>query len=183
MSFGENLRIIRKQKGLSQEELAELLDVSRQSVSKWEQDQGYPESEKLIALSRKLNVSLDELLETGVTSVSPTPNARSTGTITITSPNENVITECYKVASSCRMPGKKDEPQYALGSVARGINSYWGEPTTFLGWYADEESISREIRAIQDAMIRGDSHYTLQYSVKTVRKGLKIKITSQENIP
>lgn len=183
MSFGENLRITRKQKGLSQEELAELLDVSRQSVSKWEQDQGYPESEKLITLSRKLNVSLDELLETGITPVSPTPNTRSTGTITITSPNENVITECYKVASSYRMPGKKDEPQYALGGVARGINSYWGEPTTFLGWYADEESLSQEIRAIQDAMIRGDSHYTLRYSVKTRRTGLKMKIISQEKNP
>ena len=81
------------------------------------------------------------------------------------------------------MPGRKEEPQYALGGVSRGINSYWGEPTTFLGWYTDEESLTREIRAIQDAMIRGDSHYTLRYSVKTMRKGMKIKIISQENDP
>ena len=183
MSFGENLKTVRKEKQLSQEELAELLDVSRQSVSKWEQDLGYPEVEKLIALSRKLNVSLDKLLDTGITAAPTAPEVKPTGTITITSPHENVITECYKVASSARMPGRKDEPQYALGGVARGINSYWGEPTTFLGWYADEESIAREIRAIQDAMIRGDRHYTLRYSVKTHRRGLKIKITSDENTP
>lgn len=59
MSFAENLRQIRKEKGLSQEELAEILDVSRQAVSKWEQGQGYPEVEKLLFLSRELNLSLD----------------------------------------------------------------------------------------------------------------------------
>lgn len=45
MSFAEHLRQIRKEKGLSQEDLAELLDVSRQAVSKWEQGAGYPEVE------------------------------------------------------------------------------------------------------------------------------------------
>ena len=48
MSFSENLKQIRKEHHLSQEELAELLDVSRQAVSKWEQGQGYPEVEKLL---------------------------------------------------------------------------------------------------------------------------------------
>ncbi|MBE6115166.1 MAG: helix-turn-helix transcriptional regulator, partial [Erysipelotrichaceae bacterium] len=48
MSFGENLRMIRKEKGLSQEDLAELLEVSRQAISKWEMDMGYPEVEKLL---------------------------------------------------------------------------------------------------------------------------------------
>ncbi len=46
MSFGDNLREIRKQKNISQERLAELLNVSRQSISKWEQDICYPEMEK-----------------------------------------------------------------------------------------------------------------------------------------
>ena len=62
MSFSENLKQIRKEHHLSQEELAELLDVSRQAVSKWEQDQGYPEVEKLLLLSKKLNISLDTLM-------------------------------------------------------------------------------------------------------------------------
>ena len=42
MGFAENLRELRKERGLSQEDLAELLDVSRQAVSKWEQGMGYP---------------------------------------------------------------------------------------------------------------------------------------------
>ena len=62
MSFSENLKQIRKEHHLSQEELAELLDVSRQAVSKWEQGQGYPEVEKLLLISQELNNSLDELM-------------------------------------------------------------------------------------------------------------------------
>ena len=62
MSFSENLKQIRKEHHLSQDELAELLDVSRQAVSKWEQGQGYPEVEKLLLLSSKLNISLDALM-------------------------------------------------------------------------------------------------------------------------
>ena len=64
MSFADNLKQIRKEKGLSQEELAELLEVSRQAVSKWEQGAGYPETEKLLLLSNRLNVSLDILMGT-----------------------------------------------------------------------------------------------------------------------
>ena len=62
MSFSENLKAIRKKNQLSQEELAELLGVSRQAVSKWELGEGYPEVEKLLILSKKLNVSLDSLM-------------------------------------------------------------------------------------------------------------------------
>ena len=62
MSFGENLRKIRKQRNITQEELAELLNVSRQAISKWEAGNGYPETEKLILISRELNISLDYLL-------------------------------------------------------------------------------------------------------------------------
>ena len=52
MSFGENLRLMRKARNLTQEQFAEALGVSRQAVSKWEADSGYPEAEKLIAISR-----------------------------------------------------------------------------------------------------------------------------------
>ena len=64
MNFAENLKQLRKENHMSQEELAELLDVSRQAVSKWEQGMGYPEVEKLLLLSRELHVSLDALLST-----------------------------------------------------------------------------------------------------------------------
>ena len=57
MSFGENLQAIRKKNQLSQEALAEMLGVSRQAVSKWELGEGYPEVDKLLILSKKLNIS------------------------------------------------------------------------------------------------------------------------------
>ena len=63
MSFGENLQEVRRKNRLSQEELAEMLGVSRQAVSKWELGEGYPEVEKLLVLARRLNLSLDRLLD------------------------------------------------------------------------------------------------------------------------
>lgn len=62
MSFSEKIQKLRKEKGLSQERLAEMLDVSRQAVSKWESGQTYPEIDKLIKLSDLFNVTLDELV-------------------------------------------------------------------------------------------------------------------------
>ena len=62
MNFGENLRTLRRKKNISQEELAGKLNVSRQAVSRWEQGNGYPEMEKMIALSRILDVTLDYLV-------------------------------------------------------------------------------------------------------------------------
>ena len=90
MSFAENLKQLRKEKQLSQEELAEILDVSRQAVSKWEQGIGYPEVEKLLLLSSKLNISLDSLMATEITQESNTQKQNVTGKITITSPIERI---------------------------------------------------------------------------------------------
>ena len=61
MSFAENLKAIRKKRNMTQEELAEVLSVSRQAISKWESGFGYPETEKLLLLAKELNVSLDYL--------------------------------------------------------------------------------------------------------------------------
>lgn len=62
MEFNEKLQELRKQKGITQEELAEALFVSRTAVSKWESGRGYPNIESLKALSKFFSVSLDELL-------------------------------------------------------------------------------------------------------------------------
>ena len=63
MSFGKKLVELRKINGLSQEQLANELMVTRQAVSKWETDKGYPDIEKIIFISEKYNISLDELFE------------------------------------------------------------------------------------------------------------------------
>ena len=175
MSFAENLKQLRKEKHLSQEELAEILDVSRQAVSKWEQGNGYPEVEKLLILSSKLNISLDSLMSTEIAQET-NPNKNVTGTIVITSPHENVIATCYKVVSSGKMFGGKTSPKYALFGISKGIASFWGEPTTFLGWYKDKEQITNEVCEIQKAIIAGMPAYTLKFSAKTERSWNRIKI-------
>ncbi|KWU60568.1 XRE family transcriptional regulator [Bacillus mycoides] len=63
MGFGEKLFKLRKEKGLSQEALAEKLNTTRQAVSKWENGQGFPETEKLIMIGNVFEVSLDYLLK------------------------------------------------------------------------------------------------------------------------
>ena len=62
MTFGEKLMELRKAKGLSQEELGFRLDVTRQTVSKWETGQTTPEMEKLVALSALFGISIDDLV-------------------------------------------------------------------------------------------------------------------------
>lgn len=62
MTFGEKLYQLRKTHGYSQEALAEKLHTSRQAVSKWENDNGYPETEKIILIAKLFSVSLDDLL-------------------------------------------------------------------------------------------------------------------------
>ncbi|MCI5828695.1 MAG: helix-turn-helix domain-containing protein [Lachnospiraceae bacterium] len=62
MEFNEKLQELRKQKKLTQEELAEALYVSRTAISKWESGRGYPSIDSLKAISNYFSVSLDELL-------------------------------------------------------------------------------------------------------------------------
>ena len=62
MEFNEKLQILRKQKSLTQEELAEALYVSRTAISKWESGRGYPSIESLKAIAEFFSVTIDELL-------------------------------------------------------------------------------------------------------------------------
>lgn len=80
MSLGTNLQQMRKAAGLSQEQLAELLDMSRQAVSKWETDQSVPDADRLADLCRIFQVSADALLglniqaeDASATAPSPSP--------------------------------------------------------------------------------------------------------------
>jgi len=62
MTIGERLLKLRKEKNLSQEELANALDVSRQTVSKWETDQSVPDFDKIVPLCNFFGITSDELL-------------------------------------------------------------------------------------------------------------------------
>jgi transcriptional regulator with XRE-family HTH domain len=165
MSFGENLQTIRKKNGLSQERLAEMLGVSRQAVSKWELGEGYPEVDKLLILSKKLNISIDSLLGGENTAADPEA-AKASETIRIISPHEGVIINAAKVSRSQQYKGGKNSPKYALFASDGKDMSYWGAQNTFLAWYRNLEDVTREIAEIQQALDAGAASYTLQYSVK-----------------
>lgn len=63
MTFGEKLLKLRSDAGLSQDKLAEMLEVSRQSVSKWERDEAMPDTDKIVLISKIFSVSTDSLLK------------------------------------------------------------------------------------------------------------------------
>jgi DNA-binding XRE family transcriptional regulator len=67
MGFGSNLQFLRKlYNGMTQEELADRMEVSRQTISKWETDRDFPEMEKAIALCNLFNCSLDDLFRNNI---------------------------------------------------------------------------------------------------------------------
>ena len=67
--LGKKLLELRKKKGLSQEELGERIDVTRQTISNWELDVTSPNPEQLKKLSKELNISIDELLDNDIQNV------------------------------------------------------------------------------------------------------------------
>lgn len=93
MNFREKLQTLRKEKGYSQEQLADILGVSRQAVSKWESGTSYPETDKLIEISKLFHVSLDELLKN---EINETKNANTT----LNSEKENEFIRFYKKFST-----------------------------------------------------------------------------------
>ena len=72
MKFGEKLMQLRKKQGLSQEELAEKLGVSRQSVSKWESNNTYPETDKIVQICNIFDCSMDDLINDNITDINQT---------------------------------------------------------------------------------------------------------------
>jgi transcriptional regulator with XRE-family HTH domain len=63
MKFKDKLQLLRKQKGISQEKLAEKIGISRQAVAKWEIGKSYPDMDKLIILSDLFKISIDKLVK------------------------------------------------------------------------------------------------------------------------
>ena len=69
MTLGQNILEARKKKGLSQEQLGEKVNVTRQTISNWELDETSPNPEQLKTLSKTLNVSIDDLIENDLQNV------------------------------------------------------------------------------------------------------------------
>lgn len=77
MNLADNLKRIRKENNLSQEQLAEKLGVSRQSVSKWESNQAYPEMDKVLQLCKLFNLNIDELLNQDIKEVNDAKQSKT----------------------------------------------------------------------------------------------------------
>ena len=70
MKFGDNLKSLRKRKKISQEELAELVNVSRQSISKWENGEAYPTMNNILELCKIFNCKINDLVHTNMSDIS-----------------------------------------------------------------------------------------------------------------
>ena len=70
MNISQKILLQRKKKGISQEDLANALNVSRQAVSKWESSQSVPDMDKIVALSSYFNITTDYLLKDEIETIS-----------------------------------------------------------------------------------------------------------------
>ena len=110
MNTAEKIIFLRKKKGISQEELANKLNTSRQAVSKWENNQSTPDLEKLVALSKYFNVTTDYLLTDSIE----------------TSINNNSQCESNIEFQELKSEVTEDEYQYAINEAKKKKHfSYW----------------------------------------------------------
>ena len=103
MTLGEKIAKQRKELNYTQEQLADLLGVSRQSISKWESDLAYPETDKLIELGKLFDCSMDYLLKEEVVEKSGASAAGFTETIeeisrkVMTDKNKGILKKILKI--------------------------------------------------------------------------------------
>jgi transcriptional regulator with XRE-family HTH domain len=169
MTLGSKLAKLRKENNYTQEQLADVLGVSRQAISKWESNAAYPETDKLIRICRLFHCKTDYLLlnedevsmDTEQSDV--VHQTLPTNPILIESPFAKNLVSCIKVTVSPIFSPTKKQPKYLLLGVDK--ITIFGEHTTQLGWYKTEEDIQKEILEITDAIREGKSIYTLKYDV------------------
>lgn len=170
MTLGEKLSKLRKENNYTQEQLADVLGVSRQAISKWESNLTYPETDKLVRMSKLFHCTTDYLLlEEAETVAAPEPtrfeqHTLPTNQIFIESPLTKNLVSCFKVTASPVLFPTKRQPKYLLLGVDKV--TLLGEHTTQLGWYENEEDIQREISEITSAIRDGENSYTLKYNVE-----------------
>ena len=148
MTIGQKIAILRTAMQISQEQLAERLEVSRQSVSKWESDQSVPEVGKILQLSSLFNVTTDDLLRDEI------PLA-PTYTETLFRPKESVIFN-GRYFGTDGFRGEANEKLTAIHAFKIG---------RFLGWYYTKtHSDNRKARVVIGKDTRRSS-YMLEYAI------------------
>lgn len=124
MTFGEKLSGLRKENGYTQEHLADILGVSRQSVSKWESDLAYPETDKLIRMGKLFGCSMDYLLSEDINEKQEAQPQENTGILPLLKKH---FRERKSEKMIWGMPlyhiGKNARGFFAVGLKARGVFS------------------------------------------------------------
>lgn len=174
MGFGENLRRVRLENNLSQEQLADMVGVSRQSVSKWETDGGcYPETEKLLIIAKKLNISLDFLLlDKPRANNSPPPAAAARNGILIKSAikeGEMGYWDSFRISKL--FGSKKQKAKYILIGIRKEGLSV---AQNTLAFYKEQEDAEKELTEIYNAMKNGEGVYELKYYIEVESKKLSM---------
>ncbi len=127
MTFGEKISKLRKEQNYTQEQLAELLDVSRQSVSKWEQDTAYPETDKILKIAHLFNCTCDYLLKDEITVKSSTHSSKEKISYSITLLRDAVFKERISTKKIMGLPlyhvGRNAHAIFAVGIKAKGVFS------------------------------------------------------------
>ena len=106
MTFGEKLKEARKEAGLSQEQFAEKMNVSRSAIAKWESDKGMPDVNNLKMMAQLLGISLDYLLD-------------EDEKLSFNETKEAIDLDSFEVSGKCR--DKKDAACYSKYSGAEAI--------------------------------------------------------------
>ncbi|MDY5731521.1 MAG: helix-turn-helix transcriptional regulator [Eubacteriales bacterium] len=178
MSFGENLKNSRKRKNITQEELAEILGVSRQAVSKWESDAGYPETEKLLAISKTLHISIDTLLNNTLQEAKESIDKNNlnsiTGKIAIWTHHKKELVFCDTIKINSVAWAGKNEPKYVL--YGKDKTEFLGGNYETLGWYASLEDIKKEMAEITAAIQHGENAYEIKYHANVKEGFLSVRL-------
>ena len=169
--FKDNLITLRKRAGLSQEQLANILGVSRQSVSKYELGTAEPDLARLAELKTFFHVTYDELLgDDCQPGLKPTTTANGWLTIQSAVTGKMAQMSDFKVEVTSG-PGHKKVQAVLIGYSAT-VGTFWGKYPFMLGYYATKQGADKELNAIQWAIQQGTVTYELQYCLRGVKNGL-----------
>ena len=171
MSLSENLQNLRKMKNMSQEELAEKLNVSRQAVSKWESGNGYPETEKIISICEVFDCSMDELVKGKITEdIKSEKNEYDT---VVNKVAKNIALGVFAILIGVTIlltliglaPSNEAEDQYALvGVIAILISVVIAVPVFIINGTMEDDFKKRNPKIAniytQDEVIKNKNKYT-----------------------